>query len=177
MRAPKPPHRDDTKASTLRSRGTLNLHPERVQDEAFRTHEFFDPRDRVQVRYEMLRRHRLDGRPVTEAAATFGVSRPAFYAADNAFEREGLAGLIPHRRGPKAAHKCTDEVLDFVEQLRTTETATSRAIIVDAVQDRFGVRINARSLDRALQRRKKNSPGIQNRGPGKSESFRGEPHA
>lgn len=46
----------DAKAEMLRSRGTLHPHPERVQDDLFRTSVFFDPRDAMQVRYEMLRR-------------------------------------------------------------------------------------------------------------------------
>ena len=89
-----------------------------MQDEAFARHEFFDRRDRVQVKYEMLRRHRVDGRPVTDVAAAFGVSRQAFYTADAAFTAGGIPGLLPRPRGPQRAHKCTDEILDFVERWR-----------------------------------------------------------
>src|SRR5713101_8747651 len=44
--------------------GTLRR-PDVVQDEAFAREAFLDRRDRVQVKYEMLRRHRIEGRPVT----------------------------------------------------------------------------------------------------------------
>jgi len=147
---------DDGKAAALRDQGALHPHPEVVEDEAFRSHEFFDPRDLVQVRYEMLRRHRVDGRAVTEVAGTFGVSRQAFYKTDSTYKTQGVGGLLPRRRGPKRAHKCTDEILDFVEQWHATESTDVRETVVQAVQSRFGVTINPRSIERALARRKKN---------------------
>jgi transposase len=155
MARPNPTQRDDPKAAALRDQGALHPHPEAVKDEAFRSHEFFDPRDLVQVRYEMLRCHRVDGRPVTEVAGTFGVSRQAFYKMAWAFKTQGASGLLPRRRGPKRAHKCTDEILDFVQQWRSTQSAGVRQTVVQAVQSRFGVTINPRSIERALARRKK----------------------
>lgn len=150
-----PIQQNDPKAAALRDQGALHSHPEAVKDEAFGSHEFFDPRDLVQVRYEMLRRHRVDGRPVTEVADKFGVSRQAFYKTESAFKTQGAAGLLPRRRGPKKAHKCTDEILDFIEQWRSTESAEVRETVVQAVQRQFRVTINPRSIERALARRKK----------------------
>ena len=66
-RPPKLP--PDAKTQALREAGALHPHPDAVRDDAFLSHPFFDPRDRVQVKYEMVRRHRVDGRPVTEVAA------------------------------------------------------------------------------------------------------------
>ena len=150
-----PPRRDDAKTAALRASGTLHLHPETVRDALFLTHEFFDRRDRVQVRYEMLRRHRVDGRPVTEVADTFGVSRQGFYVAARTFGAAGIPGLLPRPRGPQRAHKCTDEILDFVEHWRAEAGET----MADAVARRFGVAIHPRSLARALARRKKKRRG------------------
>lgn len=155
-----PPRRtrpNDPKTAALQAAGALHPRPEAVQDEAFSQHEFFDPRDRVQVKYEMLRRHRIEGHPVTEVAGTFGVSRQAFYTASASFEAEGLPGLLPRRRGPKRAHKCTDAVLDFVEAWRVEDEAHAGENVSEAVRRRFGVTINPRSIDRALARRKKNA--------------------
>lgn len=151
----KPPDPVAAKAAVLRDQGTLHPHPEAVQDEAFRGQEFFDPRDVVQVRYEMLRGHRVEGRPVTEVAAAFGISRQAFYATAAAFARRGIPGLLPRRRGPQRAHKCTDKILDFAEQWQPTAKAKAAETLVQAIERRFGVRIHARSIDRALARRKK----------------------
>lgn len=150
-----PTQSDDSKVAALYDQGALHPHPETVKDEAFRSQAFFDPRDLVQVRYEMLRRHHVDGRPVTEVAGTFGVSRQAFYKTDSAFKTQGAPGLLPRRRGPKRAHKCTDEILDFVEQWRTTESAEVGETVVQAVHSRFDVTIHPRSIERALARRKK----------------------
>jgi len=153
----RPPVPEDPKLAALRAAGALHPRPAAVQDEAFARHEFFDRRDRVQVKYEMLRRHRVDERPVTEVATAFGVSRQAFYAAESAFTTAGLPGLLPRPRGPKGAHKCTDDILDFVEQQRAADPARPAAGWAAAVRERFGVAIHPRSLARALRRRKKNA--------------------
>ena len=147
---------DQSKIKALRRHGALHPHPEAVRDEVFQSEEFLDPRDRVQVKYEMLRRHRLEGRPVTEVAQRFGVSRQTFYLTETAFQKEGLPGLVPRRRGPKRAHKCTDEVLDFVESWRQSDPQGQS--VSEAVEQRFGVKIHPRSIDRALARRKKKPP-------------------
>jgi len=153
MMARRPP--EDSKATALRAAGTLHPRPGSVRDEAFRGgQEFFDPRDRVQVRYEMLRRHRVEKRPVSHVAADFSVTRQAFYVTDRAFEAQGIPGLLPRPRGPKRNHKCTEEVLDFVERWRAEEGPKAQGI-AEAVRRRFGVTIHPRSLDRALARRKK----------------------
>lgn len=154
---------DDPKACALRGERALHPHPEAVEDENFRTHEFFDPRDLVQVRYEMLRRHRVEGRAVTDVARAFGVSRQAFYKTDSAFERKGVPGLLPRRRGPKRAHKCTDEILDFAEQW--SAPAETGETVGEAVRSRFGITINDRSIERALARRKKKRRAKQERKP------------
>ena len=80
---------------------------------AFTALEFFDARDVVQVKYEMVRRVRVDGEPVARSAAEFGFSRPSFYEAAAALDARGLTGLVPARPGPRRAHKLTEEVLAF----------------------------------------------------------------
>lgn len=145
----------DVKTRALRASGTLHPAPGAVKDELFAQHEFFDPRDHIQVKYEMVRRHRVDGEAVTEAAKLFGVSRQAFYQAQAAFESRGIAGLIPRQRGPKGAHKCTDEILDYVERRRKDLPGENYKLVAHALKKRFGVSIHPRTLDRALTKRKK----------------------
>jgi len=143
----------DAKSEALRQTGALHPNPEDVHDDAFRRDEFFDPRDLVQVRYEMLRRHQIDGDAVTDVSSAFGVSRQAYYMTEAAFEANGITGLMPRRRGPQRAHKCTEEILDFVEQWRADLSPENN--VSEAVRSRFGVAIHPRSLARALTRRKK----------------------
>src|SRR5438874_10935646 len=62
----------DDKASALRRQHALNPRPQSVGDSAFTSgNPFFDSRDLVQVKYEMLRRVREDGEAVSQAAANF----------------------------------------------------------------------------------------------------------
>lgn len=145
----------DPKVAALRAAGALHPHPEAVQDDAFLGNPFFDSRDRVQVKYEMLRRHRVEGRPVTRVAASFSISRQAFYEALTAFTTMGLPGLVPKRPGPKRAHKCTDAILDFAERWQVDEPERSAERVAAAVRQQFHVTIHPRSLQRALDRRKK----------------------
>src|SRR5260370_16692005 len=90
----------DSKTGELRRNGSLNPHPEVVTDSLFQGNPFFDARDLLQARYEMLRRHLIDGQSIVDAAVAFGVSRPTFYHAQVAFTESGLAGLLPPQPPP-----------------------------------------------------------------------------
>jgi transposase len=144
-----------TKRSFLREQGTLNARAKAVRHESFRDSEFFDPEDVVQVKYEMLRQVDIDKQPVSQAAKTFGFSRPSFYQAQAAFQEAGLAGLLPQKRGPRSGHKLTPELMQFVEQLRLAEPAISSPQLAKRIAQRFGVSVHPRSIDRQLQRQKK----------------------
>jgi transposase len=143
----------DPKAEALRASGSLNPHPEQVSDESFARSEFLDARDLVQVKYEMVRRAKLEGWPVSASAAAFGLSRPTFYAAREALERGGLPALAPAKPGPRAGHKLTDEVLDYLQEAMEADPDLEPAALAEAVVDRFGVRVHPRSITRALARR------------------------
>src|SRR5271157_1131290 len=101
----------DSKEAALAETRCLNPHPEQVRDPAFGSSDFFDARDLVQVKYEMVRRVKADGAPVTATAAAFGYSRPSYYQAAAALERSGLEGLVPARPGPRSGHKLTGQIL------------------------------------------------------------------
>ena len=102
-------NKPDPKAEALRESRTLNPRPEAVTDEAFTGSDFFDPRDLVQVKYEMLRRVSEDGVSVSSAAAAFGLSRQSYYQAAAALDESGLPGLLPGKPGPRRAHKLTGD--------------------------------------------------------------------
>jgi transposase len=148
---PKP----DAKPQTLQQQGTLNPRPKDIRDELFLQNEFFDPRDLVQVKYEMLRRVETDGKSVTEATASFGFSRPSFYQALAAFEHDGLAGLLPHKRGPKKAHKLRAEVLDFIRETRLQDPSLPTADLVGLIRGHFNLTVHPRTIERGLARSQK----------------------
>ncbi len=146
----------DEKVAALQVHHALNPRPQAVTDPAFTSGvPFFDPRDLVQVKYEMLRRARQEGQPVSRAAAAFGFSRPSFYAARALFEESGLPGLVPLRPGPRRAHKLSDEVVDYLEQRQAEDASLRAAHLAQHVHDRFSLTVHPRSVERALARRRK----------------------
>lgn len=146
--------KEDPKLESLAKTNTQNPHPEKVQDELFKSNEFFDPRDLMQVKYEMLRRVEEDGWSISRASSTFGFSRPSFYEAKSDFEHSGLSGFIPQRRGPKAPHKLSGEVIQFIENLRLQETITMPELI-RRIKKRFGIDVHRRTIERAMTKAKK----------------------
>ena len=143
---------EDPKVQALRAERSLNPRPEAVRDERFARAEFLDARDLVQVKYEMVRRARVEGESVSAAAEAFGFSRPSFYAAQEALDRGGLGALVPARPGPKGAHKLTGEVVAFCRERRRADPRLSTAGLVELIAERFGVRVHRRSVERALAR-------------------------
>ncbi len=139
-----------SKASVLAEDGTLNPAPEKVGDPKFQDDGFFDPRDIVQVKYEMLRRVSVDKVSVTEASDEYGVSRPTFYQARVDFEGAGLAGLVPRKRGPRGPHKLQGEVLAFLKaQVEPGEPIRAREL-TDRLRTKFGLDVHPRTIERAL---------------------------
>jgi transposase len=155
----------DAKARALRASGTLNAHPDAVTDAAFRGHPFFDPRDLVQVKYEMLRRVQVDGNSVTHTATSFGFSRPVFYAAQVALDRGGLPALVPQRPGPRRRHKMRPEIVSFLQQLRLDEPTARLGDLAERVESRFGVRLHPRTIERVLGPRPKSQALPHSRAP------------
>ena len=151
---PRSPRRD-TKAETLRAQGTLHPRPNAVRDPLFASHDFFDPRDLVQVKYEMLRRVDVDGQTVAQTADAFGFSRPTFYQTQAAFHTQGIAGLVPRKRGPRGAHKVTEAVLAFVAAQRAEDPALTVRTVLRRIHDHFGLDVHRRSLERAVRRQEK----------------------
>jgi transposase len=147
--------RSDPKLASLRERRTLNPRPEGVTDEIFRRSEFFDARDLLQVKYEMIRRVQIEEAPVVDTAESFGFSRPSFYQAQAAFTRGGLAGLLPRKRGPREAHKLSADVMAFIEELRGADRSLTASALAPLVKERFGVAVHRRSIERALRRQEK----------------------
>ena len=155
MAKSKPP---DPKMRALRQRGSLNPHPEKVADPLFATSDFFDARDLVQVKYEMVRRVQVDHQPVSSSAPAFGFSRPSFYQAQVKLENGGLAALVPQKPGPRRRHKLDAEVMAFLQELRSEDPSLRPSDLVDPILDRFGRKVHVRSVERALARQEKKRP-------------------
>jgi transposase len=148
---------EDPKVAALRQARCLNPHPEQVTDPVFLGEEFFDARDAVQVKYEMIRRVAVDGESVTAAAAAFGYSRPSYYEAAAALTAAGLEGLVAAKPGPHGGHKLTEEVLAWAEQRLAADPGLRAAGLVEPIEQQFGVRVHPRSIERGLARRREQS--------------------
>jgi transposase len=148
-------HLYDRKLESLRAQGTLNPRPQDVSHPLFQDSEFFDARDLVQVKYEMLRQVQVEKSPVSRSAQAFGFSRPTLYQAQLAFEREGLSGLVPRKRGPRRAYKLTQAVMQFVTEIQEAEPSLRPQDLSQRVKEQFGLVVHARSIERRLFQEKK----------------------
>ncbi len=145
----------EVKIGVLEQNGTLNRHAKQVTDELFLSKDFFDPRDIVMVRYEMLRRVRVDGWTVEQATKAFGFSRITFYKLQATFEQGGLPALMPRQRGPQVAHKLTGQIMDFVISAKASEKQIKSTKLSRLIQEKFGLSVHPRSIERAITRRLK----------------------
>ena len=139
-----------SKAQALLEEGTLNGSSEKVRDPKFQEGEFFDPRDLVQVKYEMLRRVLVENAAVTDAAGEYGVSRPTYYQARANFEEAGIAGLVPRKRGPHGPHKLQGEVLAFLERHYIPGRPIRARKLARLVRQRFDLKVHPRTIERVL---------------------------
>jgi transposase len=145
----------NSKAESLRFRGSLNRHPEKVVDPLFAGSDFFDPRDLVQVKYEMVRRVQVDRQTVSGSVASFGFSRPSFYQAQERLKRGGLPALVPQKPGPRRRHKLSAEVMAFIQELRSKDPSLRLPDLVHCILVRFGRKVHMRSVERALAHQEK----------------------
>lgn len=146
---------NDSKAETLRRYGALNPHPERVTDKLFHDNSFFDPRDLVQVKYEMLRQVREDDETVTASAQRFGLSRFSWYQAQQAYDRGGLPALCKRKPGPRRRHKFSDDVIAELRKAKADSPHISIAELLAMLKERFSLNVHRRTLERVLKEMEK----------------------
>jgi len=134
--------------------GTLNPHPEHVRSDLFKI-DFFDPCDRAQVKYEMLRAHSLDGDPVAEACRQFGFSRESFYQIQQAFAQLGFASFLPGKRGRKGPVKLKGELLEFALEKKQENPDLDPAQLAALIQQRYGIEMHRTTVMRALKKKRR----------------------
>ena len=149
---PSDPH---AKRQALQAAGTFNPRAAQVRHPLFQTSAFFDPEDLLQLKYETLRALAVEHCPLAQAARDFGLSRPTIYEAQTQFQQQGLAGLLPHKRGPKAAHKLTGELLEYLQEQALAEPGVKAAELAQRVRRRYAVQLHPRTIQKALQSRVK----------------------
>ena len=142
---------EGSRRQALLEAGLVHPSPELVTAVAFVEHpEFFAAIDKVQVKYEMLRAHALDGLSVVAAAERHGYSRASFYLVEHAFEAAGMAGLIDERPGRRGPVKVSADVLAFLRARLRDRPAASGAELASDLERALGVRLHRRTVERAL---------------------------
>ena len=142
------------KFEALREEGTLNPTPDEVHDPKFQENEFFDPHDIVQVKYEMLRRVSVENASVSAATEEYGVSRPTYYQTKATFDKGGIAGLVPQKRGPRGPHKLRGRALAFVQQQLVAGEPVRARELAKLVRQKFDLNIHPRTIERAVAGKK-----------------------
>ena len=142
---------DTTKHDELRSNGSFNHRADTVTADIFNQSPFFDTHDLVQVKYEMLRAVDREQRDVSSTSEAFGFSRVSFYQIKKEFDENGIAGLIPKKRGPKGSRKLNSEDITFAKSLVGTHT---KAQIINRLMEERGVEVSKRTLERQLSDKK-----------------------
>jgi len=138
------------KRKILKQARAWNLHPERVKAELFKIHPFFDPEDKVQVKYEMLRAREVDGDGLSETCSKFGFSRESYRHILNRFRLEGIAGFFGHIPGRKGPVKATERVQDFIHGERSRDGNLSADELVSRCGEECGVSLSRRTVFRIL---------------------------
>ena len=146
--------RPDPKEAALSAARCLNPHPDKVTDPEFLSSEFFDARDAVQVKYEMVRKVKADGGPVTETAAAFGYSRPSYYRQPPRWNAPGWKGWCRPGPGPAAPTSSPRRSAPGPRSSWPPVPALRPAQLAGPIEESFGVRVHPRSVERALARRR-----------------------
>jgi len=144
-----------SKEEALRANGSFNHRYRNVHADVFKTSRFFDARDIVQVKYEMLRAVERDGDSVTDAVGEFGFSRKTYYQISRAFDEGGLNALVPKKTGPKGPSKLRGEVSGFIDSFLSGDEKANAKEISGQMEAELGIRVHPRTIERYLEKKTK----------------------
>lgn len=147
--------KDKAKAEILRQQKVLNRGFDNVKEPLFKDNPFFNPKDLLQVKYEMLRQVTHEEKSITSASESFGFSRPSFYEIRKLFLKEGIMGLVPKKTGPKHRHKLTEEIISFAKSRLEQDENININDLSAEIKKEFLVKVHPRSIKRVLQNKKK----------------------
>jgi transposase len=150
------------KKKSLQASGTLNPHPEAVQAELF-SRPFFDPHDRVQVKYEMLRAQQVERLTITKVCRQFGFSRESFYRLRESFQKLGFRAFLPAKRGRKGPTKLKGEVLEFVLNKKREDPDIDPGRLTELIAQHYGIEVHRTTVLRGLKKKLSTSQGSGSR--------------
>jgi hypothetical protein len=119
-----------------------HVHDERFQDEGG----FFDPKDIVQVKYELLRLCQIEGSDVASACERFGFSRTTYYKVYEAFLNGGIPALMGRPRGRPGPIKLNEILLGYLIAEKARNPKLSASHMVTKVRNRYNVKLSERMI-------------------------------
>ena len=141
------------KDEALKKSGCFNNNHENVTASIFESAPFFDRKDIVQVKYEMIRAVTKDEGSITEISDAYGFSRKSYYQTSEAFESGGLHALIPKKTGPKGPSKLNTEVAEFIDSYLAGHKGAKPKEISMQLEAEKGVKVHPRSIYRYLEKK------------------------
>ena len=143
-----------SKEESLKQNGCFYHNYENVTAGIFKTtsRSFFDRRDIVQVKYEMIRAVSNAEGSVTEISGAYGFSRKSYYEILKAFQADGLYALIPQKTGPKKPHKLNDEATAFIDSFLANKKNAKPKEISSALEADMGISVHPRTISRYLKK-------------------------
>ena len=144
------------KTDALQKMGALNKNPKKVKYHLFKSGGlFFDPQDKLQVKYEMIRAVKVDGLPIKDVVQEFGYSRETYYTVLKDFELEGCIGLLDQVQGRRQPEKLQTEIVEFIISERyKNQKENSGYRIAEKIKERFHISIHPRTVYKVLKKTK-----------------------
>lgn len=139
-----------SKRNALQELRAWNPHPEKVKDPLFASHPFFDPEDKAQIKYEMLRRREVETAPLKVTCHDFGFTRESYRHLLERFRSEGMGGLFEHKRGRRKPLKANEEVRRLLRNEHRRDPNQGPDELARQCQDRIGVHLSRRTIYRVL---------------------------
>ncbi len=139
-----------SKRSALQELRAWNPNAAGVKAPLFASHPFFDPEDKAQVKYEMLRRREVDTAPLEVTCYEFGFTRESYRHILERFRSDGMGGLFEHKRGRRKPLKANDEVRRLLRNEHTRDPSLGPEELARHCQERIGVSLSRRTVYRVL---------------------------
>jgi transposase len=143
-----------TKIDYLKKMGAYNKDPKKIKYDLFKSAlTFFDPLDKLQVKYEMIRAVHIDNLPVKEIPHLFGYSRETYYKTLRYFELEGCVGLLDQMQGRRQPEKLQEDIVKYIISEREKDPKNNSGYILsDKIYNQFHIRLHPRTIYKVLKK-------------------------
>ncbi len=140
------------KHENLCKAGLFNPNFQKVKDTRFfQESSFFDPCDNLQVRYEMIRSHIIEGDNVSNVCKRFGVTRQTFYNLQEKFSIEGSSGLLQKKPGPRGPSKLNKTIMTFIKERIVNHEKISAIQLTREITQKFDISLHRRTVEKILK--------------------------